>query len=71
MGAMPPRRVVGHEVLEETAIVEQFLRAELFDQLLDYRGVVTLVAQLAAQLSRCVIAARQGIERSGASRTRI
>ena len=68
---MPPRRVVGHEVLEVAAIVEQFLGAELFNQLLDYRDVVTLVAQLAAQLSRCVIAARQGIERRGPSRTRI
>jgi hypothetical protein len=68
---MPPRCVVGHEVLEVAAIVEQFLRAEFFDQLVDYRGVETLVAQLAAQLSRCVIAARQGIERRRPSCTRI
>jgi hypothetical protein len=45
---MPPRCAVGHEVLEVAPIVEQFLRAELFDQLFDYRGVETLVAQLAA-----------------------
>jgi hypothetical protein len=61
--------VVGHEVLEVAAIVEQFLRAQLFDQLVDHRGVETLVAQLAAQLPRCVIAARQRVERRRPSRT--
>jgi hypothetical protein len=71
MGPMPPRCVVRHEVLEKSPIVEQFLGAELFDQLVDNRGIVTLVAQLMAQLCRCVIAARQGIERRRPSRTRI
>ena len=68
MGALAPAGVIGHEVLEIAAIVEQFLGAQPIYELVDHRGVVSLAEQLAAQLFRGVIAPREGIERRGACR---
>jgi hypothetical protein len=57
--------VIGDEVLEIAAIVEQFLGSQPFYHLADNRLIEAPVEELRPQFARSVIAAGQRIERRG------
>src|SRR5271154_3542144 len=63
--------MIGQEVLQVAAIIDQFLFGKPLDQLVDDGRHITLVEQLAAQAPRRVVAPRQCIERRESSRARI
>ncbi len=69
--SLAPPGMVGHEVLDVAAVIDELLGAQPLDHFPDDGVIVTLIDEFAAQILGRTIAARQGIERRHPGGTRI
>ena len=68
---LTPRGMKSHEVLRVSPIVEQFFRAQRFEQRRNDHCIVTLLEQLTAQILGCVVSPGKRVERCRSGSTRI